>query len=1105
MIKSKIMKCNKLMSVIIAFAVIAQMFSSLSVSAASNELNLAYGLEVFGTDGWTATMPENAFDGDRETYWQSRAYPVKGRFIGVDAGEGNTITFNKVFLCEIANGDGFYASKGFNIEVSNDLKNWSMVANGIEIGEYGVDVYFETITARAVRYVLTDSYEEKAVLISEMEVYLDETYEYIDDDNQTGYEVTTANIALNKTAIGTEGTSKNTIKNAFDGNMNTYWMPAEEADEVYIAMDSGEEIMTTFNAVKITEKAVGIIPVCRITSYKLQYSRDLNSWLDIPGANGKTIGEDGKIIVFPTLNTRAVRIVIESTIGLPPAIAEFGVYNDTSLNSLDTDKKQEGQQSHGVVFEKPENTEVLLNRKLVDFDTVPVSVNNTKMVPLRGIYDAAGGSVSWNAEDNSVTAVYEDKEFKIMIGNSVAYLNGEPIKLAVPPISIDGRIQVPIEGVCEALGAVLNWRSEKNAAYITLAPKSVDILLDEDFENVDNHKLSREWTIPLNFKDRGATITTDETGNKCIMLEDYSTEQESAVMKTIPEVKGKIDISFKMRFNKMAGAQIRVLSGEKYILEVLFRGNEQNVLDGITKKKIHPYVEGIWYNFVVSIDTANCLYTISMYDENNNKLGEQMQSYTDTKMDSVSGIAFFIQGSATGVVLIDDVAVKTTDAVAVDDKTFFVEQKQYGSNPYRGHAKVRTIVNIEGYEKKPIETCKFGGRCDKKYEATGFYRTEKIDGRWWIIDPCGHPYYDRSPACVEYDDTNAATIEKFGKNTQKWLDYSINILREHGFTGMGCWSSDTINMNSVGEKIPYTYKLNANAYFGEVKKKYPNTKLNTNEIFPVFDREYEEFCDEIYKDLAALKDDPYLIGYFTANEIPLGASSGINALDKYLALDPTDPGCVQSYNAAWAWFREKCGEGADISMLNNEIREEFRGYVFGKFNEVSAKYIKKYDPNHLTIGTRMHGAAVESKPVWQECAKYLDIISVNVYHKWDVYKYHRMFETLADHPFLVTEYYAKAEETGLGNDAGAGFTAASLNDKGLFYQTFGYGMLYNRNCVGTQWFTFRTDTTDGTDSGFVSYDYTPYPESSELIKEFNNNIYSLIDYVDAKIASEETK
>lgn len=1097
MINSKKKSRIRLGSVLVTIAILANLLSLTGIVAEASEINLAYGLDIIGTDGWTATMPENAFDGDRDTVWQSKAYPVKGRYVGVDAGEGEKITFNKVFLCEGADGNGVFNSLGFNIEVSNDLVTWSAIASGTEIGEYGVDVYFETVTARAVRYVITDSVDAKVVLISEMEVYFDETYEHI-DEGATEYNITTANIALGKTAIGTEGTVQNPVKNAFDGNMNTYWMPADNADEIYIAMDSGEEIMTTFNAVKITEKAVGIIPVCRITSYKLQYSRDLNSWLDIPGAKGKTIGEDGKIIVFPTLKTRAVRLVIDSTIGLAPAIAEFGVYNDTALNSIDSKKDGEEIKNVGLSFEKPEITEFLLNRKLINFDSEPVRVNNTTMVPLRGLYESAGGSVLWNPEDNSVTAVYRDRSFKIITGSTVAYLNNEAVKLEVPPISIDGRIQIPVESACKALGGVLDMRSAENAAYITLTPETVDLLLDEDFEAADNHILSKEWTVPLNFSDRGARIVEDETGNKCLMIEDYSTERDVAAMKTLTEVKGKVDIYFKVRFNTVMGLQIRALSGERAILEVLFRGNEYSVLDGMTKKRLAPFSESVWYKFHVGIDTENGTYTISMFDAKDNKLGEQSADISVATADSVSGIVFYTQGSPTGVVLIDDVLIKAEDAIPVNDKTFFVDTKNYGPDSFRNHAKVRTLDSLDGFEKKDIKTCEFGGRCDKQYEATGFFRTEKIDGRWWIIDPCGHPYYDRSPACVVYEEDNEGTIKKFGKNKQGWLDYSIGLLREYGFTGMGCWSSDDLNINSTGEKIPYTYKLNANTYFGEVKKKYPNTKLNTNEIMPVFDKEYEEFCDESYKSLTALKDDPYLIGYFTANELSIGASSGINALDKYLALDPADPGCVQSYNAAWEWFREKCGEDADVSMLNNEIREEFRGYVFGKFNEISSKYIKKYDPNHMTIGTRMHSAAVESKPVWQECAKYLDIISVNVYHKWDVYKHYQLFNELADHPFIVTEYYAKSDESGGANTGGAGYGVSSLKDKGLFYQTFGYGMLHNKNCVGTQWFTFRTSDINGTDTGFVSIDYEPYSEAAELMKEFNSQIYNLIDYVDAK-------
>ena len=34
--------------------------------------------------------------------------------------------------------------------------------------------------------------------------------------------------------------------------------------------------------------------------------------------------------------------------------------------------------------------------------------------------------------------------------------------------------------------------------------------------------------------------------------------------------------------------------------------------------------------------------------------------------------------------------------------------------------------------------CRYGGFSDTKAEATGFFRVEKKDGRWWFVDPDGH-------------------------------------------------------------------------------------------------------------------------------------------------------------------------------------------------------------------------------------------------------------------------------------------------------------------------------------------------------------------------------
>jgi hypothetical protein len=41
-------------------------------------------------------------------------------------------------------------------------------------------------------------------------------------------------------------------------------------------------------------------------------------------------------------------------------------------------------------------------------------------------------------------------------------------------------------------------------------------------------------------------------------------------------------------------------------------------------------------------------------------------------------------------------------------------------------------------QKSMLERDKYGGYPGKKTEASGFFRKEKIDGKWWLVDPVGH-------------------------------------------------------------------------------------------------------------------------------------------------------------------------------------------------------------------------------------------------------------------------------------------------------------------------------------------------------------------------------
>lgn len=54
---------------------------------------------------------------------------------------------------------------------------------------------------------------------------------------------------------------------------------------------------------------------------------------------------------------------------------------------------------------------------------------------------------------------------------------------------------------------------------------------------------------------------------------------------------------------------------------------------------------------------------------------------------------------------------------------------------------------------------KYGGYKQKQLEATGFFRTEKVDGRWWLVDPEGYLFLSVGVDCVNYG--NGASVRAY--------------------------------------------------------------------------------------------------------------------------------------------------------------------------------------------------------------------------------------------------------------------------------------------------------------------------------------------------------
>lgn len=91
------------------------------------------------------------------------------------------------------------------------------------------------------------------------------------------------------------------------------------------------------------------------------------------------------------------------------------------------------------------------------FDEPGTIINDCTMVPMRGIFEALGASVDWDAATRTALGKAGDISLSIKIGDDVLYKNGQPIKLAARAIISGNRTLVHARAIAEAFGADVLW------------------------------------------------------------------------------------------------------------------------------------------------------------------------------------------------------------------------------------------------------------------------------------------------------------------------------------------------------------------------------------------------------------------------------------------------------------------------------------------------------------------------------------------------------------------------------------------------------------------------------------------------------------------------
>jgi hypothetical protein len=157
----------------------------------------------------------------------------------------------------------------------------------------------------------------------------------------------------------------------------------------------------------------------------------------------------------------------------------------------------------------------------------------------------------------------------------------------------------------------------------------------------------------------------------------------------------------------------------------------------------------------------------------------------------------------------------------------------------------------------------YGGWRKLNGEKTGFFHTQRIDGRWWLVTADGNVFFSKGVDNVSYA-PEADSSPKAPDDLTAWAAMATGQLRGWNFNTAGAWSASQIYTAGIG----YAPVVNIASSVGR------DVWLKGG-VVDYFSPEFHDAADRVAQRLCAPHaKDPWLIGYFTDNELRWAATGG---------------------------------------------------------------------------------------------------------------------------------------------------------------------------------------------------------------------------------------
>lgn len=324
---------------------------------------------------------------------------------------------------------------------------------------------------------------------------------------------------------------------------------------------------------------------------------------------------------------------------------------------------------------------------------------------------------------------------------------------------------------------------------------------------------------------------------------------------------------------------------------------------------------------------------------------------------------------------------------------------------------------------------RYGGWRGKRFQATGYFRTEK-DDRWWLVTPEGNAFLSWGinhlyPDLWMQDYNKEVWRKKLGLKEMKQghafnaalKGWFLETCEQFGFNTVGVHNALQI-VNTPSPKVPYMQPIHF------VNIPHWRGEIPDENFLDVFAPAFESHCDGMAKELALpVKDDPYLLGYsmtdcplFTEEDLrertdTIGGArrpSRIGWPRRLRNLSASAPGkqvyvqtmkdvyrgSIGAFNTTYGTtFRSFDALASAVDwrpqseLWNvNETRDntKFLHRVVDRYYQVTRDSIRHYDANHMFFGDKLHANTDSIDTVLPITAKYTDVVMYQMYARYEV-------------------------------------------------------------------------------------------------------------------------